>query len=235
MQKELDDKNSFRIVTSTNHEEHQAKHTFQVDSHLKSEVSEYFHRNQLKDKKRQSRSQDGSTAMSKLMKDESQSKNDNSIRHVDNQYGFAGNIEENPLQKPFSTQLATQSVPCSVSSLLSDILNMRNPTIRTPFPALSNFGSKTNMPEINKSEGIEKNNADLILNAVLNQPWMQSNRVMFSNTLSSALSKISWRKGKWIDEEELYTRKLIEAFNSGYLKIPTGTTLRSFLSEKLSW
>ena len=42
-----------------------------------------------------------------------------------------------------------------------------------------------------------------------------------------------WRKGKWTEEEEVYTKKLIEVFNSGYLRIPSGTTLRSFLSEKL--
>ena len=43
------------------------------------------------------------------------------------------------------------------------------------------------------------------------------------------------RKGKWLEEEEAYTRKLIDAFNEGYLEIQAGTTLRSFLSEKLSW
>ena len=42
-----------------------------------------------------------------------------------------------------------------------------------------------------------------------------------------------WRKGKWTEEEEVYTKKLIEVFNAGYLIIPSGTTLRSFLSEKL--
>jgi hypothetical protein len=44
-----------------------------------------------------------------------------------------------------------------------------------------------------------------------------------------------WRKGKWFDEEESYTEKLIEAFIKGYLNIPGGTTLRSFLSEQLCW
>lgn len=45
----------------------------------------------------------------------------------------------------------------------------------------------------------------------------------------------NWRKGKWFDEEEVYTKRLIEAFNAGHLSIPSGTTLRSFLSEKLNW
>ena len=44
-----------------------------------------------------------------------------------------------------------------------------------------------------------------------------------------------YRKGKWAQEEEDFTRALINAFNNGYLAIPIGTTLRSFLSEKLNW
>lgn len=52
---------------------------------------------------------------------------------------------------------------------------------------------------------------------------------------SAALAKVAWRKGKWTEDEELYTQRLIESFNAGQLKIPTGTTLRSYLSEKLSW
>lgn len=136
--------------------------------------------------------------------------------------------------------LSVPAVPCSVSNLLSDILNMRGTSTKSAsipvYPSsykvvASSFSNDAVKIE---SDANNKSNADIILNAVLNQPWMQSHRMMFPNTLSSALNKISWRKGKWIDEEELYTKKLIEAFNNGYLKIPTGTTLRSFLSEKLS-
>lgn len=46
---------------------------------------------------------------------------------------------------------------------------------------------------------------------------------------------ISLRKGKWCEEEEFYTKKLIDAFNGGYLKVSSGTTLRSFLAERLCW
>eukprot|EP01039_Chlorochromonas_danica_P008722 gene8725-9612_t len=46
--------------------------------------------------------------------------------------------------------------------------------------------------------------------------------------------KVTWRKGKWFDEEENYTKKLIEVFSNGYLNLAGGTTLRSFLSERLS-
>lgn len=44
-----------------------------------------------------------------------------------------------------------------------------------------------------------------------------------------------YRKGKWTEEEEAFTKALINAFNDGYLTIPAGTTLRSFLSDKLNW
>lgn len=43
------------------------------------------------------------------------------------------------------------------------------------------------------------------------------------------------RKGKWVPEEEAFAGRIIQLFNLGLLAIPTGTTLRSHLSEKLSW
>lgn len=43
------------------------------------------------------------------------------------------------------------------------------------------------------------------------------------------------RKGKWTIEEENYTNKIISLFNRGQLPIPAGTTLRSYLSERLNW
>mmetsp|Transcript_26787 Transcript_26787/g.61612 ORF Transcript_26787/g.61612 Transcript_26787/m.61612 type:complete len:460 (-) Transcript_26787:162-1541(-) len=41
------------------------------------------------------------------------------------------------------------------------------------------------------------------------------------------------RRGKWTAEEETYVARVIQDFNLGYLKAPAGTTLRSYLSEKL--
>lgn len=43
------------------------------------------------------------------------------------------------------------------------------------------------------------------------------------------------RKGKWTIEEENYANKIICMFNQGILEVPVGTTLRSYLSEKLNW
>lgn len=42
------------------------------------------------------------------------------------------------------------------------------------------------------------------------------------------------RKGKWTSEEEAYTSCIINEFTRGFLPIVAGTTLRSFLSEKLN-
>ena len=88
--------------------------------------------------------------------------------------------------------------------------------------------------------------SDLTFNSVLSgHSWVSGSANNYYHNSNSAqnsglnnlasLSKISWRKGKWIDEEGVYTKKLIEAFNAGLLKIPSGTTLRSFLAEQLSW
>ncbi|CAM9131516.1 unnamed protein product, partial [Heterosigma akashiwo] len=44
----------------------------------------------------------------------------------------------------------------------------------------------------------------------------------------------SLRKGKWTVEEEEFTSKIIHYFNTGILQLPEGTTLRSYLAEKLN-
>ena len=54
-------------------------------------------------------------------------------------------------------------------------------------------------------------------------------------TFQNQFPALSWRKGKWTEEEEFYAKKLIDAFNGGYLKVSNGTTLRSFLAERLCW
>lgn len=46
-------------------------------------------------------------------------------------------------------------------------------------------------------------------------------------------SSATLRRGKWTVEEELYVARVIQDFNSGYLNAPAGTTLRSYLSDKL--
>jgi hypothetical protein len=43
----------------------------------------------------------------------------------------------------------------------------------------------------------------------------------------------SLRRGKWTMEEEAFVARVIQDFNLGFLNAPVGTTLRSYLSEKL--
>jgi len=66
-------------------------------------------------------------------------------------------------------------------------------------------------------------------------PTVQTTTPKVVSTVPITQKRRPWRKGKWTDEEDMYTRKLIEAFYGGYLNITTGTTLRSFLAERLYW
>jgi len=54
-----------------------------------------------------------------------------------------------------------------------------------------------------------------------------------ASTTSKSKSSSSLRRGKWTVEEEAYVGRVIQDFNSGFLNAPAGTTLRSYLSEKL--
>ncbi len=56
-----------------------------------------------------------------------------------------------------------------------------------------------------------------------------------ASSQASNSNKGTLRKGKWTLEEEKYANKIIYMFNKGILQIPLGTTLRSYLSEKLNW
>lgn len=53
------------------------------------------------------------------------------------------------------------------------------------------------------------------------------------NTSSTRPKSKTLRRGKWTVEEEAYVARVIQDFNSGFLDAPAGTTLRSYLSEKL--
>lgn len=54
-----------------------------------------------------------------------------------------------------------------------------------------------------------------------------------NSSQKSRQSVSSLRRGKWTVEEESYVARVIQDFNSGYLNAPAGTTLRSYLSDKL--
>lgn len=51
---------------------------------------------------------------------------------------------------------------------------------------------------------------------------------------TSSAQSDSLRRGKWMPEEEEYVTRVVTDFNSGFLRAPPGTTLRTYLSEKLN-
>eukprot|EP01040_Poterioochromonas_malhamensis_P012751 gene12751-13967_t len=57
--------------------------------------------------------------------------------------------------------------------------------------------------------------------------------MLLENEGNGGDNPIHLRRGKWSVEEENYANKIISLFNQGKLAILPGTTLRSFLSEKL--
>jgi len=78
-------------------------------------------------------------------------------------------------------------------------------------------------------------------NIINNKETISSLRTSNRNTEKSTfkpdsnyLSSLPIRKGKWTIEEENYANKIILLFNKGLLPIPSGTTLRSYLSDKLN-
>lgn len=61
----------------------------------------------------------------------------------------------------------------------------------------------------------------------------QSSTTAGLTIISSRALSMPLRRGKWTLEEETYVARVIRDFNSGYLNAPAGTTLRTYLSEKL--
>jgi hypothetical protein len=55
-----------------------------------------------------------------------------------------------------------------------------------------------------------------------------------TTTAATAGKKPVQRKGMWTAEEEKYARELIRAFQGGWVEIPDGTFLRTFLSQRLN-
>jgi hypothetical protein len=55
-----------------------------------------------------------------------------------------------------------------------------------------------------------------------------------STRLKLTQTKDSVRRGKWTVEEQAYASRLIEIFEAGVAPIENGSTLRSYLSERLN-
>lgn len=64
------------------------------------------------------------------------------------------------------------------------------------------------------------------------EPQKQAKRQHASSQSTGKSGQL--RRGKWTVEEEAYVARVIQDFNSGYLKASAGTTLRTYLSDKLN-
>lgn len=62
---------------------------------------------------------------------------------------------------------------------------------------------------------------------------VKTGRRGYSRSTSRPKKATNLRRGKWTVEEEAYVARVIQDFNSGFLNAPAGTTLRTYLSEKL--
>jgi hypothetical protein len=97
-------------------------------------------------------------------------------------------------------------------------------------------------PDVDKSDSLEADVGKVDrprARSASSPPSMIAPLPLPSNSSLSPLSTVSTRKsislrrGKWTVEEEAYVARVIQDFNSGYLDAPAGTTLRTYLSEKL--
>lgn len=86
-----------------------------------------------------------------------------------------------------------------------------------------------------KSE-TEKNHSPLVDGSDYRNSHLQNSQSAPDQTQRQQVSSsrsIPLRRGKWFPEEETYALAAIRDFNSGYLDAQPGTTLRTYLSEKL--
>jgi hypothetical protein len=93
-------------------------------------------------------------------------------------------------------------------------------------PSFSRAESEPNMPSIRAPPGMPS-----IAHA--NSPTSTASSSGSWNIKSKQVQVSSLRRGKWTSEEEAYVARVIQDFNSGFLDAPAGTTLRTYLSEKL--
>mmetsp|Transcript_22665 Transcript_22665/g.33570 ORF Transcript_22665/g.33570 Transcript_22665/m.33570 type:complete len:591 (+) Transcript_22665:384-2156(+) len=71
-------------------------------------------------------------------------------------------------------------------------------------------------------------------NSVPSYSMIGTSELSTSSTAHSPSKGNLLRRGKWTVEEETYVARVIQDFNNGYLKAPAGTTLRTYLSDKLN-
>ena len=64
-------------------------------------------------------------------------------------------------------------------------------------------------------------------------PFLPQGQFIVNSGGSPSNSSSTLRRGKWTSEEEAFALAAIRDFNSGYLDAPGGTTLRTYLSDRL--
>ena len=142
-------------------------------------------------------------------------------------------------------------------SLLSSKNSLSAPPLKITAPALHPFNSSVPAPTPKKKTSVFFTPSSVMNSPPPNnstRPYQQrfrSNSDSFTAIKQSRLRNLSnhkingvsnnntpnntapLRRGKWTVEEEEYVARVIRDFNSGYLNAPAGTTLRTYLSEKL--
>lgn len=104
-----------------------------------------------------------------------------------------------------------------------------HPTVKLPRTIMNAMSATTPAANVTKGlSGIQQTPAAAADDAAANKT---PSTAKYS---TSGDKKKSTRKGKWTIEEEEFTTRIIEFFNSGLLELPEGTTLRSYLAEKLN-
>ena len=126
---------------------------------------------------------------------------------------------------------SSNSSPPSGADLSSFAEDRTSPTGQTAKPA----PRKVTIPEQGISsykaleEGLQTSSTDGSAPRTKSSPP----KIITTTNKSTKSRKTSLRRGKWTVEEEAYVARVIRDFNYGYLDAPAGTTLRTYLSDKL--
>ena len=132
------------------------------------------------------------------------------------------------------SQLASEAVVQNVNPITISAQHQLN-NVNTPLTKKSNSLTMLSSESINpKRKMIPTSNFVIMQNSRPVQRKRSESFDFSRNPFSPLQSNISnLRRGKWTAEEEAYVARAIRDFNYGYLDAPAGTTLRTYLSEKL--
>ena len=133
----------------------------------------------------------------------------------------------NPTQSSLQENLGVKKVVSpNLTSLPIEQRQNQSPQVKIGRPRSNSvphnyYSSSTTVPNLNLSRN----------SIVQSQPEIHKGAKK-QNASTGKSSQL--RRGKWTAEEEAYVARVIQDFNSGYLKASAGTTLRTYLSDKLN-